>query len=363
MKTKQLKNVSFDLIRYANCWEDADVLLAGLQAAPGAKLLSIASAGDNSFSLLTADPELVVAVDVNPVQLHLTELKKAAFIELALEEFLELFGFRTSLRRKELFSRVKKLLRPAALSYWESNLHIIEGSVIAAGKLEKYFGFFRKKILPFIHTEKRCIELFRQKTASEQEEFYSKHWNNWRWRLFFRIFFSKYVLGKYGRDPEFLEQVNVPVSQFIFEKAERHLNTVEAQKNYFLHFIHRGTFGDHLPHYARKENFEKVKSNIHKLVLKEGFAEDAIKEHGTFNYMNLSNIFEYMDMSTFRNVSENLLANLTEGGRMAYWNLMVPRRLSAVFPEQLEYKKDLSEQLGKTDKGFFYNSFIIDEKK
>ena len=41
----------FDRIRYAQCWEDADVLLDALQVEPGDTCLSIASAGDNTLAL------------------------------------------------------------------------------------------------------------------------------------------------------------------------------------------------------------------------------------------------------------------------------------------------------------------------
>ena len=41
------------VLRYAQCWEDADVLLAGLDVQPGDTCISIASAGDNSLSLLS----------------------------------------------------------------------------------------------------------------------------------------------------------------------------------------------------------------------------------------------------------------------------------------------------------------------
>ena len=79
---EQLENVAHDFIRYANCWEDAECLKAGLKIKPTDKVLSIGSAGDNSFFLLTENPELLVAVDINRVQLHLIELKKAAFKSL-----------------------------------------------------------------------------------------------------------------------------------------------------------------------------------------------------------------------------------------------------------------------------------------
>ena len=78
--TKSLTEaVSFEFIRYANCWEDAELLLSTLGSREGQRILSVGSAGDNSLSLLTTQPEQIVAVDVSQVQLYLIELKKAAF--------------------------------------------------------------------------------------------------------------------------------------------------------------------------------------------------------------------------------------------------------------------------------------------
>ena len=359
--SKQLHKVNFDLIRYANCWEDADVLLKGLKAGPGARVLSVCSAGDNSFSLLATGAELVVAVDVNSIQLHLAGLKKAAFKALTYPEFLAFLGFIPSLGRHALFPKVKMHLGKEACAYWERNMSLVEEDIIYSGKFERYFSFFRRRVLPLIHSSDRIELLFAGRSAAGQEEFYSQEWNNWRWRLFFKVFFNKYVMGRYGRDPEFLKQVKVPVSQFIFEKAGKHLKSVNAQRNYFLRFIHTGIFGEDLPHYARKENFEVIKNNIDKLVLYEGFAEDALQRYTGITHMNLSNIFEYMSMETFKATSEKLVEALVPGGRLAYWNLMVPIKVSAVFP-QLRYRQELSQELSQIDKGFFYSAFIIDEK-
>ena len=103
----QLHNLKFDLIRYANCWEDADILLQGLVPKDNKKIISIGSAGDNSFSLLTGNPEVVIAVDINQVQLNLIELKKAAFQTLSYEEFLEFLGFAESNDRNPLWEKQK----------------------------------------------------------------------------------------------------------------------------------------------------------------------------------------------------------------------------------------------------------------
>jgi len=60
------KKADFSLIRYAQCWEDADVLLEALDIRPGHVCLSIASGGDNTLALLSRRPERVLAVDRNP---------------------------------------------------------------------------------------------------------------------------------------------------------------------------------------------------------------------------------------------------------------------------------------------------------
>src|SRR3546814_5043719 len=77
-----------NISRYANFWEDPHVLLRGLALPQGSKILSVASAGDNSFSFLTTNPALVVAADVNQTQLYLVALKKAAIEYLDYEDVL-----------------------------------------------------------------------------------------------------------------------------------------------------------------------------------------------------------------------------------------------------------------------------------
>ena len=71
-------SVSFHFIRYANCWEDADVLCEALQPRKGMRILSIASAGDNSLALLAEGAE-VVAADLSIAQLACLELRRRSF--------------------------------------------------------------------------------------------------------------------------------------------------------------------------------------------------------------------------------------------------------------------------------------------
>ena len=357
------QKVNFNIIRYANCWEDADILLEGLAPVSGSKILSIASAGDNSFALLTAKPELVVAVDVNKTQLHLVELKKAAIKKLNRQEVLQFLGFTTSSNRAEMFQHLKAEISPEAIAFWEANIALIEGGVIYSGKFENYFRMFSAKILPLIHSQKTVANIFTPKTEREQVEFYDETWNTWRWKLLFKIFFSKYVMGKYGRDPEFLREVKVSVSKTIFDQAAIHLKSAGAQQNFMLHFSLIANFGTLLPYYLQPENFDIIKLYIDNLIIKEGYAHHAIDHFGKFNAMNLSNIFEYMNQKTFESTATALVKGTEKNGKLAYWNLMVPRRISQNFNDEVKYEKEQSINLTKKDKGFFYNRFIIDSIK
>jgi S-adenosylmethionine-diacylglycerol 3-amino-3-carboxypropyl transferase len=93
----------FTRLRYANCWEDADVLVRALAPLEGARCLSIASAGDNSFSLLAAGAAHVLAVDLSPTQIALVALKAAAFRGLDHGALLDFLGVRPSPDRRAVY--------------------------------------------------------------------------------------------------------------------------------------------------------------------------------------------------------------------------------------------------------------------
>ncbi len=352
---------SFDFIRYANCWEDADVLLKALSAKESSRIFSIASAGDNSFSLLVTNPEIVVAADISKVQLQLVQLKKVAYQYLSYEELLGFLGFIHSVNRIETFNTIKAFLDEECRDYFQNNIALIEKGIIHQGKFEKYLSFFAKKILPWIHTWKRINTLMEEKSAEEQKLFYEKYWNTWRWRLLFKIFFSKYVMGKYGRDPQFMKEVSSNVGETIFKQTANHFKSTAAQNNMILHYCLKGNFEKLLPHYVRPENYATIKANLHKLHIKHGYAEDIALAYNNFNAMNLSNIFEYMGKETFKNVSAKILSASSKGARLVYWNLMVQRKMNTNNADKIIAHEDLSSTLKNIDNGFFYNCVNIDE--
>jgi S-adenosylmethionine-diacylglycerol 3-amino-3-carboxypropyl transferase len=364
METKQLENVSFDFIRYANCWEDAEALLKGLELTSTSHVISIASAGDNCFSMLTKSPELVVAVDISEVQLFLVELKKIAIAQLNHPQFLEFLGFNPSLNRLEIFESIQHQLRENCRLYWANNLALIEKGIIHQGKFEKYFQLFKRDVLHTIHSSEIVNELMRVKSAEAQLEFHTNQWNTEAWREMYKDFFGVKMMGDHGRDPAFLKYVKGNVPDLILAREVAHLSSTNCQKNHFLYYILHNQFeGDFLPHYARKENFDLIKSNLNRLVLHHGLLESALAVYPRCTHFNLSDIFEYMSDDLFEEVAKNILSNSADKARLVYWNLMIPRKIETIFPQQIQYLKNISESLKNEDLGYFYDALIVEEKQ
>jgi S-adenosylmethionine-diacylglycerol 3-amino-3-carboxypropyl transferase len=363
----------FDFLRYANVWEDAAVLARGLRIRPGARVLSIGSAGDNCFALLNEDPALVVAADLNPTQLYLIELKRAVILRLPYAQALTFLGFdkrdiqkrdallTTQTFRLQVFADIKADLGEAARHYWETHTEDVKKGVIHAGKFERYFRLFARWVLPLIHTRAACEKLLAPKSEAEQRHFYETHWNTRRWRLLFKVFFGRRVMGKIGRDPAFLREVKIPVAEYIFQKAARELASTAAQHNFMLRYNLCGSYGSLLPDYLENETrYIQIRERLDRIVLFRGYVQEAGAEYGPFDAMNLSDIFEYMDEKTFKAVADRLHAMARPGCRIAYWNLMAPRRLSEVSPAFFRPEITCAEDTGLHDRGFYYERFLTD---
>ena len=94
--------VDFNFIRYANCWEDANLLLDVLDIEKKTGL-SVLSGGDNTLAMLIKNPKKIVAFDINKTQIHLFNLKKAGFKNLDYDELIDLLGIYGTSRSYSLF--------------------------------------------------------------------------------------------------------------------------------------------------------------------------------------------------------------------------------------------------------------------
>ena len=352
----------FTILRYAQCWEDADILVEGLAVRPGDVCVSIGSAGDNTLSLLTRDPARVIAVDLNPTQIAALELRIAAYRTLGHAELLELIGSRPSTRRDVLYGRCRDAISPYARSYWDARSDAVRAGIGSAGKFERYFALFRRFVLPLVHRRETVRALFDHRGIDQRTRFYSERWDTAAWRLLFRVFFSETVLGRLGRDPSFFTYAEESVADHLMGRVRHALTVLDPAENPYLHWIVTGTHGEALPHALRAENFDAIRDRLDRLEWHCRPMEEALDgaDVDRVDRINFSNIFEYMSSDAHRALIASLLPRLPRGARMAYWNMIVPRSGAALLPERLARRCE-SDALFARDKAFFYSAFHVDE--
>lgn len=355
---------AFDGVRYANCWEDASLLLRGFEPLRGRRMVSICSAGDNTLALLLLDPSEVVAVDIGAAQLACLHLRIAAFRKLDHEGLLAFLGVApaTSARRLETWRTLRAELPAQARAWWDAHPEAIAAGVVHCGRFETYFASFRKWILPLVQSEASRDRMISFRDVGEQIRFYGRHWNNWRWRLLFRIFFSRTVMGRSGRDPEFFRYVQGPVSRRILERTERALTTLPGASNPWLQFIVSGNFRTALPPYLEPEAFPTIRDRLDRIRIVHGTLRTALDGHAPApTAWNLSDIFEYMDPALFSEVLSGIVGHSAPGSRLGYWNMLAPRRADEVLPDRLVHLDEPSKELFAQDRAFFYSDFRLDE--
>jgi pyruvate,water dikinase len=353
----------FSFVRYAQCWEDTDIVIEGMRVKPGDTCVSIASAGDNSLALLTKNPGKVVALDLNASQLALVELKAAAFKHLSYDEMLIVLGYRRGTNRLALFGELKKSLSASALKYWNAHLDDIESGVASRGKFERYFEMFRRFSLPLTHSQRTVDELLKPKTREERERFFNRKWNTFRWRALFKVFFSEFVMGSLGRDPSFFTYADGGLPGALMMWTRKALVEQDPSKNPYLHWILKGEFGDALPTFIRKENFDIIKANIDKLewhqLSLEQYLSHAEKE--SIDSFNLSDVFEYVSEDNYKSIMKLIACASKPGARVVYWNMMAPRTSKGSKLDQIRPLVEITDRLFEENQTFFYSRFVVEE--
>lgn len=353
---------AFDRIRYAQLWEDADVLVNALEGEAGRTLVSICSAGDNALALLTLDPRRVIVVDLSAAQIAALRLRIAAMRELDHGAYLELLGARPSSRRAALLDGVCARLDGVSQRFWAGQREaVVRFGAAGIGKFEAYFRLLQTWLLPLTHSRATLDDVFVSRPPAARRRFYEERWNNARWRLLLKLFFSRFAMGRLGRDPAFFDHVEGSVPEHVARRIVHAAVDLDPADNPYLHWILKGTMGRALPLPWRPECYDTIRARLDRLDVRlapfEALAETGERADG----FNLSDIFEYMDPATFAAVYAGLLETTNPGARLVYWNMMAPRRVPDSLRDRVTTRSDLEARGKAMDKAFFYSDFVVEE--
>lgn len=348
----------FRFLRYANCWEDSRIIREGLSIRPGEKGLSVASGGDNALFLLTADPAEIVAFDWNHSELACTELKMAGFRELSHAELLAFLGVRPSGKRQESYRKLREVLSESSRAYFDRHPEIIRRGLIHCGKFERYFQLFRRGIAPLFCSSRRLSEFCRLRKPEEQRAFYGRWIDGKRFRAIFRLYFGVRLMGRLGRDRSFYRHVG-DTDHFPEEVKVRFEYGISHSRNFenpYLSYILRGNYSESsLPDYLREENHDCIRGRLDRLRLFRGSLLE-VPEGRPFDFLNLSDLFEYMDEEGFSENERKLSALASPGARIALWNMQNRRYLRK---GDFLAEEEESRRLFSKNRSYFYRDFTI----
>lgn len=371
---------------YNTCWEDPRLDRVALNLGPSDRVVVITSAGCNALDYLLAGAGEVNAVDVNPIQNSLLELKRAAVLSLDYPSYFELFGTgRTPQARQMYGDALRPHLSQAAQRYWDRHI----GFFLGRGWRKSFYyrgtsGLVARLVMlnaNILHRLREPIqEMLSARTIEQQRDVYERRVKHRFWTPWLKWFISRSftlsLLGVPGpQTAQITTQYKGGVAQFIRDSVEAVLCDLPFHDNYFWRVYLQGHYTpDCCPEYLRKENFDALRAlmprlKIHTTTITD-FAQGAAP--GLTRFVLLDHM-DWMSSAMPAALQEEwaaILASAAPGARAIFRSAGLKVDFLDHLPVQykggtqelgslLKYDTPLAEELHVKDRVHTYGSFYI----
>lgn len=258
---------------YNTCWEDPRLDHQAMKLAADDTVLVITSGGCNALDYALAAPRQVVAVDMNPRQNALLDLKLAGIRRLEFEDFFAMFGDgRLKGARKVYEDKLRPALRDWPRRYWDRWIEFFD----AENRRPFYFrgtsGTFAMLInLYFNRVMKlraRLDELLECTTLDQQQEIYDRHIRDRIWTRSLRFAMRRdTVLSLLGVPRPQRHQIDTQyaggINQFVRDCLDAVFARLPLADNYFWRVYMTGRYTRQCcPEYLNPESFHKLRAGL-----------------------------------------------------------------------------------------------------
>lgn len=368
MEKTQNQVYLFKLV-FTHNWEDPESDHLALKIKKNKTVLAITSGGCNVLGFLMFDPEVIYSIDINPAQSYLLELKIAAIKSLDFEDFIMFSGLKNCNFRLKLYEKIKPFLSKDALIFWNENSKIISNGFIMSGKYELFIKL-AAKFINLLQGKKRVLGLLKDKTESEQKNYFDTIWNTKRFHYLFKILFNKRMLAKRGLVADYFhfDDGSKSFAESFYNRSKKVFRNIPVKGNYFLSLYLLGNYKNEfeVPAYLRRENFEVIKVRIDRIKIITEEAQNWIDSmpNESIDCFALSNICELMSENETNRLFSSVYRTSKNQARVSFRNLMIPRDV----PDSLKLKIVKNEPLSKfiydNDRSFVYGkvaAYIINK--
>jgi S-adenosylmethionine-diacylglycerol 3-amino-3-carboxypropyl transferase len=258
---------------YNACWEDPAVDRKALALRPWDSVAVISSAGCNVLDYALDAPRVIWAVDCNPAQTALLELKMAGIRHLDFEDFFSIFGDGGTPRFRALYHRFLRAdLSASARSYWDSRLHWFEGR----GWRDSFYwrglaGLFARLVQTYIRLRPglgaALRELFAAPDLPTQQRIYDLRVEPQLWvpgiAWFLRRRTTMCLLGIPSSQREEIRRDGNDLPGYIRAVLRRVFHAIPARTNYFWAVYARGRYTeDCCPSYLERASFLRLQRGL-----------------------------------------------------------------------------------------------------
>jgi S-adenosylmethionine-diacylglycerol 3-amino-3-carboxypropyl transferase len=359
---------------YNQCWEDPAVDRQALRLTPEDRVLVITSAGCNALDYALTGAR-VLAVDANPRQNHLLELKCAGIRALDFEAFFTLFGDGGSPDAPDIYRTLRPELSLPARDYWDREIRLFRPS--SARGRSFYFrgtaGLVALAIKLWIdhgaRVRRTLDQLLDAHDLEHQLRLYHSHLRG--------PLLGDKLLSVVGT-PGVMSLLGVPAPQrlmvhaypggfagFIRACLDRVMALCPLRENYFWRVYVTGRYTrESCPEYLKRGNFERLKAGlVDRVRTCDGTVTECLAEaEERFTAFVLLDHMDWLAPYPAALLDEwtGIFAAAGPGARVIFRSggrdaAFLPRRIR----ERLSFEPDLAARLHRQDRVGTYGSFHI----
>ena len=257
---------------YNTCWEDPRLDREALQFGPDDNVLVITSAGCNALDYALAGPNQVNAVDMNPRQNALLDLKMSGIRNLDFEDFFTMFGEGRLPGVKEIYQQKLRAQLPAwSADFWDKRIKWFDnprktfyyrGTSGAVARLVKTYTDNVIRVRPHLDS------LLNAESVEEQKTIYETHLKKKFWSGLMKFAMNRdttmSMLGVPKAQRKQIEtQYRGGLVKFIQDCMESVFVELPMKDNYFWRVYMNGSYSrDCCPEYLKPDNFEALKNGL-----------------------------------------------------------------------------------------------------
>lgn len=338
--------------------EDWETEHKALQIKAEDTVLCVTASGDRPLNLMTKELKAIVAVDANPLQNALFDLKKVALSKLPFSDYLAFIGVTPSTNRVHTFSQLAKDLDPMGHAFWMILHKKIERGVLYEGSVEKLLKV-ASSVLRVVRG-KKIEKLFSLDDLEQQQHFVSQHWQTYLWKKTFQIGLHPWITRNFIKDPGLYEYVdpNVHVGNQIYERLHNYLKRRLAKDSILLSLIFKGKVEDgQLPPYLTEAGVKQIQAQSHKA----SFHTDDLITYfaktraNTFDCFSISDVVSYLSKEQVVALLEGILRCAKPGARFCMRQLLSNHQIPTHLKPHFQRNPALEKELNDEDRCFVYN--------